>query len=151
MARLISSLVGKLTMTLPSEATKIVLAERPKGNVDDSTFRTEKVPMMSLTPSKPTEVLVRVDYISMDPAMRSWLNNSRSYMPPVQIGETMRAGGIGTVVKVNATEGKFKVGDIVQGFFGWTNYALTDESKLNAINPPPGAIALDYLGNLGNL
>ncbi|KAG9051539.1 hypothetical protein FS837_004049 [Tulasnella sp. UAMH 9824] len=150
MARLISSLLGKLTMTLPSEATKIVLAERPKGSVDDSTFRTERVPMTSLTPSKSTEVLVRVDYVSMDPAMRGWLNNSRSYVPPVQIGETMRAGGIGTVVKVHETEGKLKIGDVVQGFFGWTNYALMDESKLTALNPPPGATALDYLGVLGN-
>ncbi|KAG8957292.1 hypothetical protein FRC00_004193, partial [Tulasnella sp. 408] len=117
MARLISSLLGKLTMTLPSEATKIVLAERPKGPVDDSTFRSEKVPMTSLTPSKATEVLIRVDYVSMDPAMRGWLNDTRSYIAPVQIGETMRAGGIGTVVKVYETESKFKIGDVVQGFF----------------------------------
>lgn len=137
-------------MTFPSEATKVVLAERPKGNVDDSTFRTEKVPLASLSPSKPTEVLVRVDYVSMDPAMRGWLNDTRSYIAPVQIGETMRAGGIGTVVKVHETESKFKIGDVVQGFFGWTNYALMDESRLTAINPPPGATALDYLGTLGS-
>lgn len=105
-------------MTLPSEATKIVLVERPKGPVNDSTFRTEKVPMTSLTPSKSSEVLVRVDYVSMDPAMRGWLNDTRSYIAPVQIGETMRAGGIGTVVKVHETDSKFKIGDVVQGFFG---------------------------------
>ncbi|KAG8954424.1 hypothetical protein FRC04_011751 [Tulasnella sp. 424] len=150
MARLISSLIGKLTMTLPSEATKLVLAQRPKGSIDDSTFKSEKVPMTELTPSKPTEVLVRVDYISIDPAMRGWLNDTRSYIPPVQIGETMRAQGVGTVVKVHSTDGKFKVGDVVKAAFGWTNYALMDESKLEALNPPPGATALDYLGVLGS-
>lgn len=74
--------------------------------------------MTSLTPSKPTEVLVRVDYISIDPAMRGWLNDTRSYIPPVQIGETMRAQGVGTVVKVHSNDGKFKVGDVVKAAFG---------------------------------
>lgn len=132
MARYISSLLGKLTMTIPTEATKLVLAQRPTGHVDDSTFRIEKVPMSSLTPSKPTDVLVRVDYVSLDPAMRGWLNDSRSYIPPVQIGETMRAGAIGTVVKVHSTDGKFKVGDVVKGVFGASPFLLYfDKQNLN--------------------
>ena len=47
----------------------------------------------------PGEVLVKVQYISLDPAMRGWMNEGRSYVPAIEIGEVMRAGGIGTAGK----------------------------------------------------
>ena len=98
----------------PSQYTRIVLNERPKGNIDSNTFRKEVVPF-DLAPK--AHILVKIIYLSLDPAMRGWINDTRSYMAPVQIGETMRAGGLGVVVKVGEGS-KFKEGDWVYGMTG---------------------------------
>jgi len=116
---------------LPEKYTKIVLAERPVGDIEPTkTFRTEKDahPTKELLPGQ-SQVLVRVEYLSLDPAMRSWLNDKRNYMPPVQIGETMRAEGLGVVVRAGDGS-KFKVGDTVKGAFGWTDYARMDDKTV---------------------
>src|ERR1700721_2837015 len=68
------------------------------------------------------EFLLRVLYISLDPAMRGWMNERRSYVPPVGIGEVMRAGGLGRVVASRHAD--FKVGDHVTGTFGVQDYAI---------------------------
>lgn len=99
----------------PSQYTRIVLAERPKGPINEKTFRKEVVPF-DLKPGK-NEVLLKTLYLSMDPTQRTWLNDVRGYMKPVQIGEAMRAGGIGVVVQ--AGEGsRFRVGEVVFGMLG---------------------------------
>jgi len=67
----------------------------------------------------------------------------------VQIGETMRAGGIGTVVKVGGEVQGLKVGDVVSGRPGWTEYAVLPEKELKKIVVPPNAQLLDFLGPLG--
>ena len=91
--------------------TQIVLNERPVADITPTTFRTEKVPF-SLKPGA-GEILVRVNWLSLDPAMRGWLRDTRSYVPPVQIGEVMRAGGLATVVEVGEGS-KLRTGDVVQ-------------------------------------
>lgn len=104
--------------TFPESITRVFLAERPGvGPIKDDTFAVERVPLPQ--PAADDEVLVRVNYVSLDPAMRGWLNDTRSYIAPVKIGETMRAQGLGTVVKGNKT---FQVGDQVSGSLG----ALSD-------------------------
>ena len=70
------------------------------------------------------EFLVRVLYISLDPAMRGWMNDRRSYVPPVGIGEVMRAGGLGRVVASRHAD--FKAGDHVTGTFGVQDHAISD-------------------------
>ncbi|KDQ15907.1 hypothetical protein BOTBODRAFT_31355 [Botryobasidium botryosum FD-172 SS1] len=131
--------------TLPETVTRVFLAERPgAGPIKDDTFAVERVPLPQ--PASDDEVLVRVDYVSLDPAMRGWLNDTRSYIAPVKIGETMRAQGLGTVVKGNKT---FQVGDQVSGGLGWAEYAVLKEKALTKITPPEGSTALDYLGPLG--
>jgi NADPH-dependent curcumin reductase len=70
------------------------------------------------------EFLVRVLYVSLDPAMRGWMNDGRSYVPPVGIGEVMRAGGVGRVVASRHSD--FTVGDHVSGVFGVQDYAISD-------------------------
>ncbi|KAG8740414.1 hypothetical protein FRC12_016012, partial [Ceratobasidium sp. 428] len=105
-------------MSFPTESKRVFLSERPKGHISDKTFKSETAALA--TPSD-DEVVVRVDYVSLDPAMRGWLNDTRSYVPPVQIGETMRAGGIGTVVRGNS---KLQQGDIVHGQLGWAEYVV---------------------------
>lgn len=70
------------------------------------------------------EILVRVLYISLDPAMRGWMNDGRSYVPPVGIGEVMRAVGVGRVIASGHPD--FKTGDHVSGAFGVQEYAISD-------------------------
>ncbi len=65
---------------------RIVLNERPKGYIGENTFRSEQCHLKDYEP-KQGEVLVQVTWLSLDPAMRGYLNDVRSYMPPVQIGE----------------------------------------------------------------
>ncbi|PCH42187.1 NAD(P)-binding protein [Wolfiporia cocos MD-104 SS10] len=130
----------------PSAYTKILLAERPKAAITSSTFRKEVVPL-DLRAGK-GQVVVQVQYVSLDPAMRGWLNDRRSYVEPVQIGETMRAFGLGTVVE--AGEGSsFVPGDLVSGKFGWTEYVLFDAESVTKLKVPKGAEVLDFLGALG--
>lgn len=69
----------------PKQYTTIVLNERPETDIDSKTFRSELRPL-DLAPAE-KQVLIQVTWISLDPAMRGYLRDVRSYMPPVQIGE----------------------------------------------------------------
>src|SRR5258706_9573415 len=97
------------------------LAARPVGlaKPTDWTFSEEPVP----SPAD-GEFLVSLEYLSIDPAMRTWMNAGRSYVPPVEIGEVMRAAGIGRVIE--SRRANFAVGDEVYGVFGVQRYALSD-------------------------
>ncbi|GAB1524253.1 hypothetical protein RhiTH_007406 [Rhizoctonia solani] len=130
-------------MTLPRQSTRIFLAERPKGPISDRTFKLETT---NLPTPAADQVVVRVDYVSLDPAEREWVDDTRSYFPPVQIGETMRAVAIGTVVQGND---QLKEGDTVHGFLGWTEYVVAPAKDLRKISPPEGATLIDFLGPLG--
>ncbi|KAF8508529.1 hypothetical protein BU17DRAFT_56720 [Hysterangium stoloniferum] len=132
-------------MYIPSQVTEIVLSERPKGGpVTSTTFTKRSTPLVNTL--APGEVLIRVDWLSLDPAMRGWLNDTRSYITPVQIGEKMRAGGLGTVVKTSGA--KSKVGDVVRGVFGWCDYVIVQEKTLE-MTIPKGLNELDFLSTLG--
>ena len=95
----------------PDYYTQIVLNERPIADTTPTTFRIEKVPF-SLKPGA-GEILVQVNWLSLDPVMRNWMKDVRSYIPPVQIGEVMRSVGLATVVEVGESS-KFQPGDVVQ-------------------------------------
>lgn len=103
-------------MAPPSNYTRIVLNERPAGDIDDKTFRTETHQFSSLKVGK-AQVLIQVTYLSLDPAMRGWLRDVRSYIPPVQIGEVMRAQGLGVVLEAGS-ESNFNTGDVVRATCG---------------------------------
>lgn len=122
---------------------RITLAQRPTGLPDATTWATEEV---DLPAPGDGELLVKVDHISLDPAMRGWLNDVRSYLPPVQIGEVMRAAGTGTVVASNHPE--FAVGDAVTGTFGVTEYAISDGAGVQRIDTSVAGPAT-WLGALG--
>jgi len=83
---------------MPSQFTRIVLNERPPGDIDSKTFRSEKVSYSGLNVGE-DQVLVQVTWLSLDPAMRGWLKDERSYLPPVQIGEIMRSAALGVVIE----------------------------------------------------
>jgi NADPH-dependent curcumin reductase CurA len=92
------------------------------------------------------EFVVEIDYLSIDPAMRTWMNAGRSYVPPVEIGEVMRAFAVGRVIESRHPE--FAVGDQVSGLFGVQNYAVSTGAGVNKIDTTL-APATAYLGTLG--
>lgn len=73
-------------MSRPTTFKRIVLNSRPVGDIEPDTFRTEVVQSSSLKPGY-GEALVRCTWLSLDPAMRGYIRDVRSYLPPVQIGE----------------------------------------------------------------
>jgi NADPH-dependent curcumin reductase CurA len=122
---------------------QILLAQRPAGLPDDSTWTLTSTELPGLGDG---EFLVKVDHISLDPAMRGWLNDVRSYLPPVQIGEVMRAGATGTVVASNHPD--FAIGAAVFGYFGVTEFAISDGTGVQAIDLSIAGPAT-WLGALG--
>ncbi|KAI0946341.1 hypothetical protein AcW1_009820 [Taiwanofungus camphoratus] len=129
-----------------SHYTRIILAERPTGQVSPANFRREVVPF-DLKPSN-DQVLVRVQYLSVDPAMRLWLSESSpAHMPPVQIGAVMKAYGVGVVVEAGQGSA-FAKGDLVSGMFGWAEYVVRGGTEVTKVDVPEGAELLDFLGPL---
>jgi NADPH-dependent curcumin reductase CurA len=128
---------------MPQTNRQVRLAARPVGlpRPTDWEFTSEPVPVPG-----PGEFLVEVAYLSIDPAMRGWMNAGASYIPPVEIGAVMRAGGTG---RVAASEHPgFAVGDYVYGTFGVQECAISDGRgvlKLDTSLAPPTT----YLGALG--
>ncbi|PCH42186.1 NAD(P)-binding protein [Wolfiporia cocos MD-104 SS10] len=131
----------------PSSYTRLVLAERPTGLITESTFRKEVVPYDLKADNK--QVIVQVDYVSLDPGSRIWLDEATTYVEPVQIGETMRLFAIGTVVEAGEGSG-FRAGDLVSGLLGWTEYVVIDGGSVAKVKVPEGATFVDFLGPLGH-
>lgn len=101
---------------------QIILRNRPIGAVTDDTWELVEGERPSLEDG---QIMVKTHYVSLDPAMRGWLNDAKSYIEPVGIGEVMRAGTIGEVVEVN-NHPEFKVGDVLTGWGGVQEYFSTD-------------------------
>ncbi len=98
------------------------LRQRPEGRIDDSTFELVEEPVPEIGDG---EALIRILYISIDPTNRAWIRNTPTYLPPVRIGDVMRAGGVGRVVASNSK--KFAEGDLVTGLTGWQDYAVAGD------------------------
>ena len=98
---------------MPENNHAFRLKSRPTGMVSAENFDYVEEPVPSPGDG---EILVKVLYLSLDPAMRGWLSNERSYVPPVEVGEVMRAIGIGEVLESNNE--KFAAGDHVSGLVG---------------------------------
>lgn len=122
---------------------QVRLAARPSGLPKDSDWEHCQQP---LPEPGPGELVVDVSHISLDPAMRGWMNAGASYIDPVEVGDVMRAGGVGTV---RASEHPaFAVGDHVYGVFGVQEHALSDGRGVFKIDTSL-ASAPTYLGTLG--
>ena len=81
------------------------------------------------------QILLKQTHMSLDPAMRGWMSADRgSYIPPVELGDIMRSSGVATVVE--SKNDNFAEGDQVAGLIGWTEYAVSDGTRLNKL--PPG-------------
>lgn len=121
-----------------------VLASRPDGMIGPEHFELTERSVQS-DPGQ-GEILVRNLYISLDPAMRGWVNDARSYLPPVGIGEVMRAVSIARVVR-SGNPG-FVEGDVVSGMFGVQDYAVSDGKGVVKVDPGLAPLPR-YLGTLG--
>jgi NADPH-dependent curcumin reductase CurA len=98
---------------------RLVLRRRPAGAVTDDCFAAVDG---DVPEPGPGEILVRTLWLAFEPAQRGWLNDVRSYVPPVAIGDVMRAWGIGEVIASN--DAAIAVGDLVTAAIGWQEHAL---------------------------
>ncbi|MEM8766661.1 MAG: NADP-dependent oxidoreductase [Pseudomonadota bacterium] len=123
-----------------------LLAKRPFGVVTEENFeyREEPIPQPG-----PGQVLLRNLYLSFDPTQRGWMEDRESYMPPVAIGEPMRAGAVAQVVESNHDD--HAVGDLVQTLGGWQDYLVVDGAAggLGLSKLPEGVTPQMALGVLG--
>lgn len=138
--------------------TAINLVKRPQGGaIDSSLFDVVQKQIPSVAPG---QILVKQNYMSLDPAMFGWMSpDTNSYIPPVALGDVMRSSGIGEVTVSNHPD--FTVGDRVMGMMGWQEYCLSDGQGLNKVTAPlpdesilsvfalPGLTAVQGLFNVG--
>ncbi|KAK6224048.1 hypothetical protein LQW54_000194 [Pestalotiopsis sp. IQ-011] len=124
------------------------LNERPKGDiVHGKTFRSEKSEAPTADQLKDGQILVEALYLSLDPAMRGWLNDIRSYVPPVGLGEKMRGTAVSRVLASKSS--KAKEGELVSASIGWTEVAILDEKLFEKVELPQNARPTDAIGVLG--
>ena len=118
------------------ENRRVVLAERPRGRLGASTTRLE-------SGERPVcgegEALIRVGMLSIDPTIRTWMDDAPGYLPPIEVGGVVRGAGAGVVVESRTP--RYAVGDVVVGMTGWQEWALaTDEVRFSVV---PAGLGLD--------
>ncbi len=123
---------------------QLLFVKRPVGEADASTWSLVSQPIPEI---KEGEILVKQHYVSLDPAMRGWMNNVRSYIAPMEIGSVMRAGSVGEVV-ASKNHPKFKIGDFVSGHGGVQQYAVSDGKGYYHVDPNLVPLPT-YIGALG--
>ena len=124
---------------------RFALRERPSGRIDAGTFELVEE---ELAPLGDGEALIRTEWISLDPTNRTWIDEAPGYLPPVAIGETMRALGLGRVVESKHPD--YEEGQLVQGLIGWTEHFVAAEAApLQRVPEAEGISPSHYLGVLG--
>jgi NADPH-dependent curcumin reductase len=125
---------------------RFTLASRPIGMPRRTDWTYEEETVREL---REGELLIKVLFISLDPAMRGWINDRRSYVPPVAIGEVMRALALGQVVATRNPD--FAVGKHVSGTFGVQEYFTSEGKGLIEVDPrvAPLPTFLNVLGMTG--
>ena len=128
---------------MPETSREIRLASRPIGEPTPSNFSIADVPVGKPGPG---QILVRNTWLSVDPYMRGRMNDTKSYVPPFQIGEPLQGGAIGEVIASNAEQ--IPVGATVMHFLGWREQAIVDAAAVRILDTTL-APAQAYLGALG--
>lgn len=132
---------------MPDHFRRIVLAERPQGAIDEHTTLVEELPIPELAEG---QALVAVRYLSIDPTIRTWMNDAEGYLPAIQIGEVVRSGGLGEVVASRSE--RLSVGDTVMGLTGWQDHVVVGAGATGVSVVPPGVdpeAAMSVLGTTG--
>jgi NADPH-dependent curcumin reductase CurA len=125
---------------------QITLAARPVGFPKESDFKLVESPLP--TPG-PGQMLVRALYLSVDPYMRGRMSSAKSYAASVELGGVMTGGVVGQVVESHHSQ--FAAGEIVEGMFGWQQYAASNGKGVRKVDPrlAPISTALGVLGMPG--
>jgi len=123
---------------------QVKLVKRPApGMLTPDVFAIEDSPIPEPGPG---QFRVKVHFVSLDPAMRGWVNDTKSYVPPVGLGEVMRAYASGIVDASNHPD--FKPGDAVQGMFGAQQYALSKGTRVFKVDTTAAPLER-WIGGLG--
>ncbi len=123
---------------------QLLFVKRPEGEADASTWSLVTNPIPEILEG---EILVKQHYVSLDPAMRGWMNDAKSYIAPMEIGSVMRSGSVGEVVAAK-NHPRFKVGDFVSGNGGVQQYAVSDGTGYHTVDPNLAPLPI-YISTLG--
>ena len=131
-------------MTTPNK--QVLLASRPQGRITEENFRIVEAPVGAPAAG---EVLVRNEWLSLDPYMRGRMNDAKSYVPPAQLGAVMVGQTVGEVIE--SQDARFKPGDKVLTSLGWQLYGIAKGKELTPIdvNRAPASYYLGVLGMPG--
>lgn len=127
--------------TVTNHAVRLIARPVGEPKRSDFTFTDEVLRLI-----QDGEMLVKVEYLSLDPAMRGWMNDAKSYIAPVALNDVMRAGGVGQVME--SKHPKFAVGDYVSGMVNVQTYCVTDGKGFAKIDSALAPLTT-YLNVLG--
>ncbi|MEI8148132.1 MAG: NADP-dependent oxidoreductase [Actinomycetes bacterium] len=122
---------------------QVVLRKRPDGLVDSATTEVVETPRPECGDG---QALVRVGILSIDPTIRTWMNDAPGYLPPIEIGAVIRGGGSGVVVE--SRHAGYQVGDIVNGMTGWQEWAIADDANKFTVIPQGTGLTLPIVMNV---
>jgi NADPH-dependent curcumin reductase CurA len=122
---------------------QFLLAKRPSGAASREDFTYQQVPVAEVVAG---QILVKNEYLSLDPAMRGWMNEGKSYIAPVNLGDVMRALGVGKVIESKSPN--FAVGDYVQGALGVQDFFVGEPQGFYKVDPALAPLPR-YLSALG--
>ena len=123
--------------------TKWILKERPRGLVKNENFELIKEELRDIQDG---EVLIENQYLSFDPTQRMWLTDLPGYLPPVQIDEVVRSGGIGKIVESKNED--FSEGDLVSGMIGWQTHHIPSVNDLKTMRKVPDVLPIPTMLNI---
>ena len=123
---------------------QIIFKNRPQGTPDKTIWKLEE---NSIPELQEGEILIQQHYISLDPAMRGWMNDTKSYIPPIAIDAVMRAGSIGKVIQ-NNNNPNFQIGDTVSGWGGVQQFVVSDGEACFKVDEKVAPLPT-FLGTLG--
>lgn len=123
---------------------RIVLASRPQATASTSNFRMEEATTPGLQPG---QILIRNQWLSLDPYMRGRMNDARSYVAPQALNEVMLGATAGKVVE--SRNRAFATGDHVVAYTGWQEYGVSDGNGVLKVDPRQGVPLSAYLGPVG--
>lgn len=123
---------------------RLILRSRPCGMAtqQDVLLELQSLPLLA-----EGQVLLRNRYLSIDPAIRDWMSDRLSYLPPITLGEVVRSTTLGEVVE--SRHPLFKAGDLALGLNGWEDYSLADGASLGRVELAAGDAEQHYLSVFG--
>jgi len=122
---------------------QLVLVERPMGAVNDATTKLVVSPAPNCGEG---EALIKVAMLSIDPTIRTWMNDAPGYLPPIQLGDVVRGAGTGAVVE--SRNERYNVGDVVFGMTNWQEWVVANEENRFTVIPKGLGLGLATMMNV---